>query len=147
MTYASKQEAVADGRITLYQRADVRDGVWQCRIPMKGVRGYIKRSTKETDFERAKTAAIKLLGQLEQREAQNQPLRPQTFKAVAASFLREAETRWKEGRSSQGRYELIKGTLKRYFLPYFGKRDITLIKKKDMMDYRAWRQNYWCFNK
>jgi integrase len=48
-----------------------------------------------------------------------------------------------EGRSSAGRYHLIKGTLHRYLLPFFGKRDITMIKKKDLDDYRAWRQAYW----
>ncbi|MEK4035740.1 hypothetical protein WOC76_04770 [Methylocystis sp. IM3] len=28
-------------------------------------------------------------------------------------------------------------------MPYFGKRDITLIRKKDLMAYRGWRQDYW----
>jgi len=143
MPYANNKMTLADGRITLYQRDDVKNPVWQCRITMKTVRGYIKRSTGETDITRATMAAIKLLGELEHRSANDQPLSAKKFKDVAAAYLRDAQTRWKEGRNSEGRYNIIKGTLNRYLVPYFGKRDITKIKKKDLMDYRAWRQDYW----
>ena len=110
---------------------------------MKSVRGYIKRSTGETDPTRATMVAIKLLGELEHRSANDQPLSAKRFKDVAAAYLRDAHTRWKEGRNSQGRYNIIRGTLNRYHVPYFGTRDITKIKKNDRMDYRAWRQDYW----
>ena len=143
MVYANDKLVLADGRVTLYQREDVKGSVWQCRILMKGVRGYIKRSTGETDVSRATIFAIKLLGELEHRSTTHQPLSAKKFKDVAAAYLRDARTRWTENRSSEGRYNLIRGTLNRYFIPYFGKRDITKIKKKDLMDYRAWRQDYW----
>ena len=143
MAYANNKQVIADGRITLYQREDVKDAVWQCRITFKGVRGYVKRTTGEKDFHKAAVVAIKLLGEIEHRIVSDQPLRASTFKAVAGEFIKAAKTRMDEGRSSAGRYHLIKGTLQRYFLPYFGKRDITMIKKKDLMDYRAWRQAYW----
>jgi hypothetical protein len=110
---------------------------------MRTVRGYIQRTTGETDIPRATLAAIKLLGELEHRSDDDQPRAAKTFKNVAAAYLRDAQTRWKEGRNSGGRYNIIKGTLNRYLMPYFGKRDITKIKKKDLMDYRAWRQEYW----
>jgi integrase len=143
MPYANNKMVLADGRITLYLRDDVKNPVWQCRITMKSVRGYIKRSTGETDPTRATMVAIKLLGELEHRSANDQPLSAKRFRDVAAAYLRDAHTRWKEGRNSQGRYNIIRGTLNRYHVPYFGKRDITKIKKKDLMDYRAWRQDYW----
>ena len=143
MPYANNKLVLADGRITLYQRDDVALGVWQCRIPMKGVRGYIKRSTGETDIAKATVNALKLLGELEHRSSSNQPLRGQSFKNVAASYLREAKTRWDEHKSSEGRYNLIRGTLNRYLIPYFGKSDISKISKKDLSAYRSWRQDYW----
>ena len=143
MAYANNKQIIADGRITLYQRDDVKDAIWQCRIPFKGVRGYIKRTTGEKDFHKAAVVAIKLLGEIEHRIVTDQPLSPSTFKSVAGEFIKAAKTRMDEGRSSAGRYHLIKGTLQRYFLPYFGKRDITMIKKKDLVEYRAWRQAYW----
>lgn len=143
MAHANNIIKIADGRITLYQRDDVKDGIWQCRITMKGVRGYIRRTTNTSDFDKAQMIAIKLLGELELRDKQNQPLQPKTFKAVAVAFLKDADTRRKEGKSSDGRYEIIKSTLTRYLAPYFGSRDITLIKKKDIIEYREWRMNYW----
>jgi len=143
MVYANNRQTIADGRITLYQRDDVKDAIWQCRITVKGVRGYVKRTTGEKDFHKAAIVAIKLLGEIDHRIISDQPLSPSTFKAVAGQFIKAAKTRMDEGRSSEGRYLLIKGTLQRYFLPYFGKRDITMIKKKDLVEYRAWRQAYW----
>ena len=134
MAYANNKQIIADGRITLYQRDDVKDAIWQCRIPFKGVRGYIKRTTGEKDFHKAAVVAIKLLGEIEHRIVTDQPLSPSTFKSVAGEFIKAAKTRMDEGRSSAGRYNLIKGTLQRYFLPYFGKRDITMIKKKDLIE-------------
>jgi len=143
MAYANNKQSIADGRITLYQRDDVKDAIWHCRITVKGVRGYVKRTTAEKDFHRAAIVAIKLLGEIEHRIVTDQPLSPSTFKSVASEFIKAAKTRMDEGRSSEGRYLLIRGTLRRYFLPYFGKRDITMIKKKDLIEYRAWRQAYW----
>lgn len=143
MAYANNKQIIAGGRITLYQREDVMDTIWQCRIRAKGVRDYVKRTTGKKDFREACVVAIKLLGEIEHRIKSDQPLRPSTFKAVAGLYLKNAKTRMEEGRSSAGRYNLIKGTLQRYLLPYFSKRDITMIKKKDLNDYRAWRQAYW----
>ena len=111
MAYANNKQTIADGRITLYQRDDVKDAIWQCRITVKGVRGYVKRTTGEKDFHKAAIVAIKLLGEIDHRIISDQPLSPSTFKAVAGQFIKAAKTRMDEGRSSEGRYLLIKGTL------------------------------------
>ena len=143
MAHALQQYVIADGKITLYQRDDVKNPLWQCRIRIKGSRGYVRRSTGMAELDRAKEVSLQILGELNQRKAQNLPMTRKTFAEVAAGFLKDAETRWKEGRNSYGRYSIIKGTVQRYLVPYFGNRDITLIAKKDLMDYRAWRQAYW----
>jgi integrase len=143
MAHAANQVKIADNKITLYQRDDVKDAQWHCRMMVAGYKGYVRRSTGTADLDRAKERSLQILGELNQRQSQNLPIRRKTFAEVAASFLRDCETRWKEGRNSQGRYEIMKGTITRYLMPYFGKRDITLVQKKDLMDYRAWRQSYW----
>jgi integrase len=143
MPHALHQYVIADGKITLYQRDDVKDGIWQCRMTIKGNRGYVRRSTGETNLEKAKEVSLQILGELKQRKAQNLPMTRKTFAEVAAGYLRDAQTRLQEGRNSAGRYAIIKGTVNRYLVPYFANRDIALIVKKDLMDYRAWRQSYW----
>ena len=137
MPHALHQYVLADGKITLYQRDDVKNPLWQCRILIKGNRGYVRRSTGEAELERAKEVALQILGELKQRKAQNLPMTRKTFAEVAAGYLKDAETRWKEGRNSAGRHAIIKGTVQRYLVPYFGNRHINLIVKKDLMDYRA----------
>ena len=143
MPHAQNQIKIASGRITLFQRDDVKDGIWQCRFPAKGVRGYINRSTGLTDLDEAKERALQILGEFNQRETQGLPLKRKNFTQVAASFLKHAETETKEGRKSDGRYGVLKGTMQRYLVPYFGNRDMALIQKKDIIEYRAWRQAYW----
>ena len=54
MAHAQNQQTIANGQITLYQRDDVKDALWQCRIKIKGHSGYVRRSTGELEFERAK---------------------------------------------------------------------------------------------
>jgi integrase len=143
MAHAKDQVSIADGQITLYRRDDVKDPTWQCRIRVKGHRGYIRRTTGQKDLAKAEQAAWQILGELNQRTSQNLPLRNKNFMEVATSFLRDAETRHREGRTSEGRFLVVQGTLKRYLIPYFGRKEITLIQKKELMDYRKWRQDYW----
>lgn len=93
MAHAENQVQIANGRITLYLRDDVKDGVWQCRMSVKGHKGYVRRSTGETDLEKAKERSLQILGELNQRQTQNLPIKKKSFAEVAASFLRDAETR------------------------------------------------------
>jgi hypothetical protein len=82
--HALHQYVIADGKITLYQPDDVNDGIWQCRIIIKGNRGYVRRSTGETSLDKAKEVSLQILGELKQRQAQNLPMTRKTFAEVAA---------------------------------------------------------------
>ena len=119
MAHAQNMTSIGDGRIKLYQRDDVKNAVWQCRIKMKGYRVPIRRTTEETDFERAKERAFQILGELNQRAGQNLPLKKRSFDEIAESYLKIVETETKERRKSPGRQAIIAGTLKRYLTPYF----------------------------
>lgn len=80
MAHAEQQVKIADNKITLHQRDDVRE------------------------------EALQMPGEMNQRQhqsqSQNLPIRRKTFAEIATSFLKDVETKWKEGRNSQGRYEL-----------------------------------------
>ena len=143
MAHAENQIKVGDGNILLYQRDDVESLIWQIRIKLPNQKNYIRRSTGVTDFEKAKEKAFQIYGEIIQRDRQNLPFGRKTFAEIAKSYAKDAETRMKEGRNSEGRHKVIEGTLRRYLNPFFGKKDISLINKKDFIDYRAWRQIYW----
>ena len=143
MVHAKNQLVFNDGQITLYQRDDVQDLTWHMRIRNENKRGYVRRSTGKTDLEQAKIEALTLLGIMKERQAQQIPMRSMNFTELASSFLREAETRMKEQRSSAGRYLIIHGTVTRYLLPYFKKRDPNHFTPQDISHYRTWRMNYY----
>ena len=143
MVHAKNQLVLNDGQITLYQRDDVQDLTWHMRIRNENKRGYVRRSTGKTDLEQAKIEALTLLGIMKERQAQQIPMRSMNFTELASSFLREAETRMKEQRSSAGRYLIIHGTVTRYLLPYFKKRDPNHFTPQDISHYRTWRMNYY----
>jgi len=143
MAHARNMSSVGNGRIKLYQRNDGKDGLWHCSIRMKGHRAPIRRTTNETDFDKAKERAFHILGELDQRVSQSLPLKKRSFADISESYLKIVDTETKERRKSAGRSDIIKGTLNRYLIPYFGKHDISSITKRDFIEYRAWRQSYW----
>ena len=80
MPHALQQHVIADGKITLYQREDVKVGLWHCRMIVKGHRGYVRRSTGETDLEKAKEVSLQIPGELKQRKSRNLPMDPQNLR-------------------------------------------------------------------
>lgn len=99
MLHALHCYVIADDKTTLYQRDDVKEGIWQCRMTIKGNRGYVRRSTGESSLEKTKEFSLQILGELKQRKAQNLPMNSKTFAEVAAGYLRDAQTRFQEGRN------------------------------------------------
>jgi hypothetical protein len=93
MPYALHQQDIADGKITLYQSDDVKDGIWQCRMVIKGNRGYVRRSTGETSLEKAKVVSLQILGEFKQRKAQNLPMTRKTFAEIVAGNFRDEQRR------------------------------------------------------
>ena len=84
-----------------------------------------------------------LYAEFEQRLVQNLPIRRVTFKEVGSLFLQDAHRRHTEGIRSIGRTQVIEGTLRRYLVRYFGDKDIAAINKRDVMNYRQWRKDFY----
>lgn len=53
---------LGDGRIVLYQRADLKGDTWQARIKVEGRTGYLRFSTKKTELGEAKNVALERYG-------------------------------------------------------------------------------------
>ncbi|WP_254432482.1 tyrosine-type recombinase/integrase [Magnetospirillum sp. SS-4] len=91
----------------------------------------------------AKRTAEELYEELRYKQRNNHPLKDQTFKQLAEDFVRKSARDTLEGRLSKGRLVLIEGTLRRYLLPFFGKRPINSITTADFNEYDEWRLDYW----
>ena len=66
-----------------------------------------------------------------------------TFKQLADDCVRKVERQTLEGRLSKGRLQLIKGTLKRYLVAYFGSKLLSELTAAEFTDYDEWRLDYW----
>jgi hypothetical protein len=132
-----------DGRITLYLREETKDPIWQARFKVADHRGYIRKSTGETDYDKAKARSYEMLITYEQRALHNLPVKRKSFKDIAILYYQKMELEHKEGRRSEGNLRVKRNTIFRYLIPYFGKRDINILKKRDIDQYKLWRRNYW----
>ncbi|WP_245649011.1 tyrosine-type recombinase/integrase [Magnetovibrio blakemorei] len=91
----------------------------------------------------AKRTAEELYDELSYKQKNNELLRDRTFKQLADEYLRKAERETIEGRLSKGRLGLVAGTLRRYLVPFFGKRLLNEITAADFNEYDDWRLDYW----
>ena len=69
-----------DGRITLYLREETKGPIWQVRFKVAQHRGYIRKSTGETNYEKAKLRSYEMLISYEQRVLNNLPVKTNSFK-------------------------------------------------------------------
>ena len=143
METGQREFTLRGGRIILHTRAGDRHGVWQCRLRLGAANKLVRRSTRTTDLAEAKLAAEELYEELRFRQRNNEPLKKTTFKQVADDYLRKVARDVAEGRLSKGRLTLVKGTLRRYLLPFFGTRFINTIGRVDFSEYDEWRLSYW----
>ncbi len=141
MKHGQREIELRGGRLVVYTRADDRHGTWHCRFRLAGK--LLRRSLRTKDLEDAKRAAETLFEELSYKARTKQPLKTTVFEQVARDYLRKAERLTLEGNLSEGRLGLVKGTLERYLLPYFGKRAINEISTADFADYDDWRLDYW----
>lgn len=133
----------AEGRIYLYLRDETKDPIWQVRLKIKNERGFIRKSTGEIDFEKAQKRSFEMLVYYEQRVENNLPLSSKAFKDIALLFYQKMRTEFDAGNRSEGNLRVKRNTIFRYLIPYFDKRDMNLITKRDIDKYKSWRKEYW----
>ena len=143
MDVGQREIELRGGRIVLYTLASDKRGIWQARFRLGTERTLVRRSMKTTDLAEAKRTAEELYEELRYKQRNNHPLKDQTFKQLADDYVRKAQRETLEGRLSKGRLVLVEGTLKRYLLPFFGKKPINSITTADFNDYDDWRLDYW----
>jgi integrase len=143
MDVGQREIELRGGRIILYTRADDRHGIWQARFRLGTDRTLVRRSTRTTDLAEAKRTAEELYEELRYKQRNDHPLKDQTFRQLADDFVRKSARDTLEGRLSKGRLVLIEGTLRRYLLPFFGKKQVNSITTADFNDYDDWRLDYW----
>lgn len=137
--YANKR-TLRDGRILLFQRSDTKGAIWQMRLRVPGIKGYVPLSTKTSDEYEARQIAEDKFYELRKRAEVGLPTKTKTFREYWHYwFERECATgTWKDDR-----VRWHKSMFNRYFDAYFGKYELSEIKGEVAKGYWAWRIGYW----
>ena len=139
MAYEFHPFSIRDGKITLYKRHLGNNAVWQCRFMAQGK--CIRRSTKETGVEQAMSAAGDLYDETKFRIRHNMPIGLATFETVWKKWIvikQGTEKTWSVG-GHRLRYANVIANA--HFLPFFGKKPITVVTTANVTEYWVWRES------
>lgn len=123
----------------MYQRSDVVSSVWQCRLNVRGIRGYIRKSTGSISRGQAEAFATDLFDDLNYRLKHHMALVSPSFR----DFISDEWLPYAEKTLSIHRFRLHKGTSNRYLVPYFGDEALDQIRQRTVDGYWDWRRDYW----
>ena len=123
-----------EGRILIYKRPNSKN--YQCRLRIKGIKGYIVKSCDTANMGEAVNFAEDLYDSLRYKKLNNLPLKTKTFRQIFDEWLKKAD-------KSEYRQDFYQGRAKLYLIPYFGEYKIEEITESIIDDYWLWRRNYY----
>lgn len=140
MQYYQNKTLLRDGNVLVYQRSDIKSGIWQARFLINGK--YKNTSLKTTNKSEAEIKACDLYDEIRFKIKHGIPVFDLTFKQVVEEFLRNAEERCKTGEITYRWVKVISSVIDNGFYPYFTKDiGITSIQQNKIDGYVAWRKN------
>lgn len=130
-------------KVTLYQRGDISNPTWHMRIKVPGSTKYVRTSTKCTDFNEAKEVALERYYEIKLQIKNDFPVFSKTFGDIARAIIAENERKFERGDITKKNRDCFKNTLNRYYIPFFGTKQIVSIKQSVVDDFWDWRIDYW----
>ena len=120
-------------------RLDKRKGTdsWYARLTLPNGKRLVK-STKTSNFEEAKEAALKLYYETQARISNKLPPTTRKFKDAANYAVKRMEAELAEGAGKQA-YRDYTQALNRWLIPFFGNTDISKIDLAMLKNFDAWR--------
>ena len=135
MGYRDKHH-LSNGRVLLYRRGE--SPVFYARFKIDGHKGYLVRSTKETELPLATRVAEDLFVDFSYKARHGQVVHSPKFSELWKKWAAVHQSH-----ISIHRKKYIFGTANRYFLPFFGSMKLSEIDDATIQRYWDWRQNYW----
>ena len=123
-----------EGRILIYKRPNSQN--FQCRLRVKGIKGYTIKSCDTSNLGEAIQFAEDLYDNLRFKKLNNLPLKTKTFRQIFDEWFKKAD-------KSEYRQDFYQGRAKLYLFPYFGEYKIEEITESIIDDYWPWRKNYY----
>ncbi|CUW37512.1 putative defective integrase; Qin prophage [Magnetospirillum sp. XM-1] len=130
--------SIKGGAIRLYRRGDSKSEIWHASVTRPD-RKVDRFSTKTPDPVEAGRVAERHFDRLRFAEEFGIPLDQKNFKQVSDHWYAEVL-----GKSICDKNKSdFRAILDRYLVPFFGQKSVSLIKLKDIAEYRKWRISYW----
>ncbi len=124
-----------DGCVVLYKRP--RSDVWQVRFRLFD-RKWHRFSTHNRDLEFAKRVAGDLYDRAKFKEELGIPMTTRGFSMVAEVCMRELDKEIEQGMKPMTNRD-YKQVIRRYLIPFFGKKSITSIDTAMVREFERWR--------
>jgi len=125
---------------TVFQRYD--NGTYAMRFTLEG-HGQIRIGLRTRDHAEAHRIAERKYMEAEIRAEQGLMLGVASFDKLAQEYLTKLVSEAADDQQKLKGYRYAKGVVDRYLVPYFGRKNISAIQYKDLVDYTAWRKTYW----
>ena len=124
-----------DGELVLYKRGN--STVWQARFKLYDKRWH-SISTKHHNFEFASRAACEIYDEARFRERMGISYTRYKFDAIAKATIKELEAEIAAGIRTMTNSDYIRA-IKKYLIPFFGKRYLENIDSTHIREYEIWR--------
>jgi len=124
-----------DGEVVLFKR--ISSPLWQCRYKLADG-SWLRVSTKKASIEAAVSVATDLYDEARYRQRLGLAHRAHSFAQIAQATLHELKTQMDAG-IGKSVYKSYITCIERYFLPYFGERQLEDITHTDVIEFEAWR--------
>ena len=130
----SSENKILDGRVVLSQRD--HSSHWQIRFKLND--RWIRLTTKKTNFEEAKQAAIDIFMDYSFKAKNKLPIVNKSFGSIAQIAIAEMKKAL-DSKIGKKVYRDYIFALNLYLIPYFGKKHIHTIDYNDLVLFEAWR--------
>lgn len=109
---------------------------WQCRFQVD--KEWQRKSTGETDIEKAKKKALEFLYDAEALKRLGHPVVTRKFRNIAKLAIKRLEDEAKNDRGLRKHQDYLT-VINRYLIPFFGKHNVTNIDYKLLDEFDEWR--------
>ncbi len=127
------------GNGLVYILAGSKKNIWQCRLNVRGIKGYVRETCNTNDLAEAFSFASQRYDELKQRVRDGLTLKSKTFK----DFFERDWLPYAKRALSSARYRVHEGTGRRYLLPFFGQMSLENIKEPEIASFWDWRRDYY----
>ena len=134
--YELNRRVYRDGDVVIYQRPNLKDPKWQCRVHVPGGTGYVIKSTKTKDEFEARRFAEELWEDLRHKVRSGGKVKSKSV----GKLLTEFESFYQQTATTPRRFEDVTGHLKTYIIPFLAKRPIESIDSNTVVEYTDWRR-------